>query len=221
MKHVRILSLLSLLLLLAATLLTSCTAPTGEAEAEEMIALPDGKVLRFADGDEYKNTTKVEETVERIPFVTAYTYNLRRATSAYSAKSPYEYYNGYYYYWEVETRNAEILLGTKTVSTRTEYSYLPLSRDHENLVLVTTTTVETSFTYQTEERPLPVTVVVNPAPSYGLYTLAELEAALPELAAIPKAIDTAATVYVDAAVPTTTTQSIQRHHGTHFTVVDK
>ena len=156
--------ILSLVLLVCC--LVSCSFfLTGCKDGEEekfatFTELGAGDTLFVGDFGSFKNykSTVVEEYYLSFPTLT----NVTLLRSSYS-NNDYIYYDGYYYYWNVSTTQDNILMGNRTVITSKSYSYLVHGENNSNIVVRTTTKVETKYDFTTGmiEKPCEVVYDLN------------------------------------------------------------
>ena len=159
----KILSLLLLVCLLVpcSLVLTGCKdkEPDKFATFTELGA---GDTLFVGQSAKFKNYRSADVEDYYLTYPALAIASLARTTSSsYSYDSVY--YNGYYYYWNIEKTNENLLLGQKTTVTSKSYSYMIYGKDNTNIVVKTTTKIETTYNFKCGmiEKPCEVVFDLN------------------------------------------------------------
>lgn len=93
----------------------------------------------------FRNNYVSDEHTTVISYIAEQNYTLNRST--YNQGNNFVYYNNYYYYWNINTINDTSIVGTRTVSINTTYSYLKYGKE-ENIAVRTKTETVTSYNYK-------------------------------------------------------------------------
>lgn len=88
-------------------------------------------------------------------------------------------YNNQWYYWEVTTITDNFLIGNKTIITSGTYSYLFFGTDNNNIVVKTTTKVETKYDFTTKEFSKECAITYNLNGYF--FSIHELQSKAPDL----------------------------------------
>lgn len=95
-------------------------------------------------GEKFSNTAETIDTREHVDYLKNKIYRLNRDTYRVTNSVAY---NGYYYYWSVENVYESLLLGTKTVTTTKDISYI-IYGEEENISVKTKITETTKYSYE-------------------------------------------------------------------------
>ena len=199
---------LSCLVLLLATA-TGCT----KKETNSFIDLKKKQSLFVGADNSFVNSEITTTTESSLTYTLSVAYTLRRAT--YFVENSVSY-QSYYYYWEVGEVTDNQILGNKTVTTSTTYSYLPYGED-ENIMVKAKTEVKTEYSYKGGwvEKSFAYQTNLN-----GYFSsFSTLENFCPELA---DNIDTSGTkkYYIDVTTPTATYINVEDFKATYYYLLD-
>lgn len=145
-------------LLLAALLAcTSCGGVGPEKQTRAFTPLEKGEVLCVGGNKRFTNSQESLTEEVTLTVTDKATYTLVRSLYAYAEDCVS--YSGYYYYWTTSEQTSDKILGEKTTSTYTVYSYLPYGEDLGVAVRAEKTVkTEVSYTGGWEEYPVDVDV---------------------------------------------------------------
>ena len=122
------------------------------------VELANDETLFVGNNHFFRNTYNVDTQEVTSNYIVEHQYILYRTT--YSSGAGSVYYNGYYYYWQVNDVEDTYLFGNRTTTTTTVYSYLKYGQD-ENIAVKATTTTVTTYDFESGFVSIPKTFYIQ------------------------------------------------------------
>ncbi len=141
--------------------------------------LEKNQTLNIGSNTKFTNSIDTRTEEYYLTYPVSATVNLRRYSSNSYNNTELVQYGSSWYWWEVTTNNDNILLGHKIITTTKVYSYLVYGTDNTDIVVKSTTRVETTYDFQTGSYSKPCDITYN---LNGYFTsISVLKSQAPEL----------------------------------------
>lgn len=138
---------------------TACKDKEDKSLTTNFCLLQKGQTLNIGSSIKLKNNK--DSITEKYYIRYPVSANVVLQRSMYNNGSNYVQHEGYYYFWQTSTTYDNFLVGNKTVETSTIYSYLIYGTDDSNIVVKSSTSVETGYDFSAKQIELPCEINYN------------------------------------------------------------
>ena len=196
---------------------------SGIEGAEALVELPKGTTL-CVGGQMFINNVQETETDAYLTYTSKVVYSLNRVYLYSHENVPNGYFrasetSNYYYYWTKQEITEQALLGKKTVTIETKYSYLPCA-EGEMVIVKTEKNTKTTCDYEGGliEKDISYEIDLN-----GYFvSVDDMTTKIPDLAFAAYTGNESDKYYVDVTIPNTTTYSTNTYTNTYYyTITEK